>query len=361
MDQNKIPLDLTFDDVLLEPRLSHVLRGQVSLETKVTKKLKIDLPLLSAAMDTVSEESLAIALGRLGGVAVLHRNCAIEKQVSMVKSVKRHKFITAAAVGSSDFARVKALNAAGCDIIIVDHAHAHVAGVIRDAKKIKKLIRGQLVVGNIATKEAAAAFVSFADALKVGVGPGSICTTRIVAGVGVPQLTAILEVVKIAAKKNVPVIADGGIKYSGDAVKALAAGASSVMLGSMFAGSKEAPGRLVKKDGQLFKEYRGMGSLGAMKSGKSSDRYFQNPDSREKKSGGLVPEGVEALTPYKGPIADIVEQLSGGIRSGMGYIGAASIADMPKQARFIQITAAGLKESHPHSVFISKKAPNYNS
>lgn len=353
MEQNKIPLGLTFDDVLLEPRLGRVARSEVKLETYVTKKLKLNLPLLSAAMDTVSDDSMAIVLGKLGGLSVLHRNCTIEEQVAMVKKVKRQKLLAAAAVGSSDLNRARALNAAGCDIIVVDHAHAHVAGVISGARKIKKLIRGQLMVGNIATYDAAAAFVDFADALKVGVGPGSICTTRIVAGCGVPQLSAIMDVVKVARRKSVPVIADGGIKYSGDAVKALCAGASAVMLGSLFAGTKEAPGKLVKKDGQLFKEYRGMGSLGAMRSGKSSDRYFQKDEKR------LVPEGVEALTPYKGPMAEIVEQLAGGIRSGMGYIGAATIAEMPKRARFIQITSAGLKESHPHSVFINKKAPNY--
>jgi IMP dehydrogenase len=271
----------------------------------------------------------------------------------MVKAVKRHKLLAAAAVGATDFDRATALNAAGCDIIVVDHAHAHVDGVIAGAKKIKKLIHGQLIVGNIATAEAAAAFVNFADALKVGIGPGSICTTRIVSGCGVPQLSAIMNVVKVARKKNVPVIADGGIKYSGDAVKALAAGASTVMLGSLFAGAKEAPGRLVRKNGQWFKEYRGMGSLGAMQTGRSADRYFQ------KGSKTIIPEGIEALTPYKGPVKHIVEQLVGGIRSGMGYLGAATIAEIPKAARFIQITNSGLAESHPHSVSINKQAPNY--
>lgn len=361
---NIIPFGFTFDDFLLEPGFARVRRNEIRLDTRVTKKLKLNLPLLSAAMDTVSDDSMALVLGKLGGLAVLHRNCEIGKQAAMVKKVKTQKLLAAASVGSADLARVKALDAAGCDIIVIDHAHAHVAGVIRDARKIKKSIRGQLMVGNIATSAAAAAFVNFADALKVGVGPGSICTTRVVAGVGVPQLTAILNVVKIARKKNVPVIADGGIKYSGDAVKALAAGASTVMLGSMFAGTKEAPGRLVKKNGKLFKEYRGMGSIGAMSLGRASDRYFQNPPAispltRGSNRGGWVPEGVEALTPYTGPVADIVFQLAGGIRSGMAYIGAASIAEMPKRARFIQITAAGLKESHPHSVFINKKAPNY--
>jgi IMP dehydrogenase len=236
----------------------------------------------------------------------------------------------------------------------VDTAHAHNLYAIEGIKKIRRALpKAQLIVGNIATLEAARDLAPYADALKVGIGPGSICTTRIVAGIGVPQLSAILDVVEVASKKKIPVIADGGMKYSGDIVKALAAGASSVMLGSMLAGTDEAPGKIVRKDGQMFKSYRGMGSLAVMKANKSSDRYFQ------KSAKKFIPEGVEAVTPYKGPVGAIIDQITGGLQSGMGYIGARTISEMPKQARFVQITSAGLKESHPHSIFISKKAPNY--
>src|SRR3989344_9133902 len=230
---DKIRLGLTFDDVLLEPRESGVVRDGANLETKLTRKINLKIPILSAAMDTVSEDAMAVSLGHLGGMAVIHRNCSIPEQVAMVRKAKRTDIIVGAAVGSYDLERAKALDKAGADVIVVDTAHAHNLMTIKGAKEIKKAIRAQLIVGNIATKEAATELVKFADAIKVGVGPGSICTTRIVAGIGVPQLTAILDVAKIASKKGIPVIADGGIKYSGDAVKALAAGASTVMLGSI--------------------------------------------------------------------------------------------------------------------------------
>lgn len=353
MDEIKYPLGLTFDDVLLEPQESAVLRSEAVLETKLTKKLKIRIPILAAAMDTVSGPDMAVALGKLGGVAILHRNCTIQEQISMLKRAKRAGVLIGAAVGAVDTDRAIALDKAGTDVIVVDTAHAHVRAVIQAAREIQKKIKAQLIVGNIATREAALALVNFADALKVGIGPGSICTTRIVAGVGVPQLTAIMNVAEIARKKGVPVIADGGIRYSGDAVKALAAGASCVMLGSMLAGTKEAPGKVVKFKGESYKAYRGMGSLGAMLSNESSDRYFQKGNKR------YVPEGVEGLTKYKGPAADIIAQITGGIRSGMGYIGARTVAEIPKRARFIKITNAGLRESHPHDIFINKKAPNY--
>jgi IMP dehydrogenase len=349
----QIPLKLTFDDVLLEPRKSPVTRSGAELKTRLTRKLQLDIPVLSAAMDTVSELEMAIALGKLGGMAILHRSCPVAKQVEWIKKAKKAGVKVGAATGPGDLARAKALAAAGADVIVVDTAHAHNLHAIDGVKKIRKAIKTQLIVGNIATAEAARDLAPYADALKVGIGPGSICTTRIVAGIGVPQLSAILDVVAIAAKKNIPVIADGGIKYSGDVVKALAAGASSVMLGSMLAGTDEAPGKIVKKNGQIFKSYRGMGSLAVMEQNQSSDRYFQ------KSAKKFIPEGVEALTPYKGPVADIIDQITGGLQSGMGYIGARTIADMAKQARFVQITSAGLKESHPHSISISKKAPNY--
>lgn len=348
-----LPIGLTFDDVLLEPRESNVLRSGAILETKLTKKINIQIPIVAAAMDTVSSVQMAIALGKLGGIAILHRNNTVSEQVAMVKKVRKARVLVGAAVGAVDPERAMALDRAGVDVIVVDTAHAHVGAVIKAAREIKKKIKAQLIVGNIATKEAAQAFVGFADALKVGIGPGSICTTRVVAGVGVPQLTAIMNVAAGAQKKNVPVIADGGIRYSGDVVKALAAGASTVMLGSMLAGTKEAPGKTVKIQGQIYKTYRGMGSLGALITNNSSDRYFQKGNKR------FVPEGVEGLTKYKGELATVIEQITGGLRSGMGYLGAKTISDLPKRARFIRITNAGLRESHPHDVLITKKTPNY--
>lgn len=351
--EDNFPLGLTFDDVLLEPRASAVSRGEVDLSSFVTKKIRLKIPILAAAMDTVSETEMAIALGRLGGLAVLHRNCSVEKQLTMVRKVKKHRLLAAAAVGPGDLQRARALDRAGTDIIVVDTAHAHNLRALKSAREIKRSVRAQVIVGNIATKEAAAELVKFADAIKVGIGPGSICTTRVIAGIGIPQLTAILNVVEIAKKKNVPVIADGGIRYSGDVVKALAAGANSVMLGSMLAGTKEAPGKLITVNGEKYKGFRGMGSLGAMTSGKSSDRYFQ------KNAKTYVPEGIEGMVKYQGSINDVIFQITGGIKSGMGYIGAQSITQMPKRARFIRITNAGLRESHPHSVTINKRAPNY--
>lgn len=349
----KIREGLTFDDVLLEPRNAGVVRSGVFLLSKLTKKISIDIPVIAAAMDRVSGPEMAIALGKLGGLAVLHRNCSVAEQVAMVKKVKKAKVLVAAAVGPADTERALALDKAGADIIVVDTAHGHNLRALKSAREIKRKIRAQLIYGNIGTAEGAREAAKFADAIKIGIGPGSICTTRVVAGVGVPQLTAVMDCVSEAKKKNVPVVADGGMRYSGDIVKALAAGASTVMLGSMLAGTKEAPGKLIKIKGELYKEYRGMGSYGAMQGGKSTDRYQQ------KNSKVLVPEGVEAVIKYKGPVADVLAQITGGLQTGMSYIGANSISEMPKMARFIRITNAGLKESHPHSILISKKAPNY--
>ena len=350
----QIRLGLTFDDVLLEPRESRVMRGDVDLSSFLTKKLKLNIPVISAAMDTVSETAMAVSLSKLGGLTVLHRNCSVDEQVKMVKLAKKSGSMVGAAVGPGDLARALALDAAGCDVIVVDTAHGHNMRAVASAKEIKKKIKAQLIVGNIATKEAASELAKFADAIKVGIGPGSICTTRVVAGIGVPQLTAIMDVVSVAKKKNIPVIADGGMKYSGDVVKALAAGASTVMLGSMLSGTKEAPGKLIKINGEQYKSYRGMGSLGAMESGNSSDRYFQ------KNAKNYVPEGIEGVVKYKGELKNVIFQITGGLKSGMGYIGARTIPEMWKQARFIQITNAGLKESHPHSVKINKHSPNYS-
>lgn len=338
-----IRLGLTFDDVLLEPRKTAVNRRDANVETRLSKKARLAIPLLGAASDTVSDARFAIALGKLGGMGVLHRNCTLEEQIKMVKEVQKAGVTVGAAVGPKDVARAVALAEAGASVIFIDCAHAHAPGIIAAAKEMKRKMKAQLVVGNIVTKEAARDFLGLADALKVGIGPGSICTTRIVSGVGVPQLTAVMDVVSVAKKHGIPVIADGGIRYSGDIVKALAAGASSVMLGSLFAGVEEAPGAMITVDGVRYKSYRGMGSREALEKRYAVDRY-----SPEKKHS--VVEGVAGKVPYRGSLASTVEELVGGIKSGMGYVGAATIPEIAKQARFIQITNAGLKESHPHSI-----------
>ncbi|KKU67972.1 MAG: Inosine-5'-monophosphate dehydrogenase [Parcubacteria group bacterium GW2011_GWA2_47_16] len=354
-----IRLGLTFDDVLLEPRKTAVNRRDASVETRLCKKARLAIPLLSAASDTVSDERFAIALGKLGGMGVLHRNCSLEEQVQMVKEVAKAGVLVGAAVGPKDVERAVALSEAGACVIFIDCAHAHAPGILAAAKEMKRKMKAQLIVGNIVTKEAARDFAPVADAFKVGIGPGSICTTRIVSGVGVPQLTAVMDVVSVAKAKGIPVIADGGIRSSGDIVKALAAGASSVMLGSLFAGAEEAPGELITLDNVLYKSYRGMGSKEALDKRHATDRYTTGGStpsasgispSKEGERKSHVVEGVSGKVLYRGPIADIVEELVGGIRSGMGYIGAGTIDDMSKQARFIQITGAGLKESHPHSL-----------
>lgn len=350
-----IRLGLTFDDVLLEPRKTAVNRRDATVLTRLSKKARLAIPLLSAASDTVSDARFAIALGKLGGMGVLHRNCSLEEQVKMVKEVVQAGVQVGAAVGPLDVARAVALSEAGANVIFIDCAHAHAPGIIAAAKEMKKKIKAQLVVGNIVTKEAVKDFASIADALKVGIGPGSICTTRIVSGVGVPQLTAVMDVVSAAKKYGIPVIADGGIRYSGDIVKALAAGAESVMLGSLFAGAEEAPGEVTTIDGVKYKSYRGMGSKEALNRRYAEDRYTasnnQLPISNiQKIKEHKIAEGVAGKVPFRGTVSDIVEQLVGGIKSGMGYIGAKTIEEIPKQARFIQITNAGLKESHPHSL-----------
>lgn len=349
----KIRQGLTYDDVLLVPQLSDVNPSGVDVSSNLTKKIKLEIPIMSAAMDTVSEVKMAIALARLGGIAVLHRSNTIEEQVKMVKKVKKEGLLVAVACGPHDIDRAKAVSEAGADLVVVDCAHAHKPGVIADAKKIKKNIKAELMMGNIGTAKAARELAKVADAIKVGIGPGSICSTRVVAGVGVPQLTAVEEVVTAVKDKKIPVVADGGLKYSGDVVKAFAVGARAVMLGSMLAGLDESPGKSIVIGGKKYKVYRGMGSEAVMNKGKSSDRYFQ---SGQKK---YVPEGVEGVVEYKGKLEDVIYQLIGGLKSGMGYIGAKKISEMPSRAEFVQITGAGLKESHPHTITISKKAPNY--
>ncbi len=355
-----IQLGLTFDDVLLIPQESAISPREADVSSYAAKGLPLNLSLLSAAMDTVTDARFAAALGEAGGMGVLHRNCTIAQQAEMLREVKRivgangrSPVQVAAAVGPTDLERALALDKAGVDAIVFDSAHIHKSSSVAAAKTLKKNIKAKLIVGNMATAEAARAFLGVADGFKVGVGPGSICTTRIVAGVGVPQLTAIIEVARVAKQKGVPVIADGGIRHSGDIVKALAAGASAVMLGSLFAGTDEAPGKKAIIEGVAHKTYRGMGSLGAMEVGQSSDRYFQ------KGSKKYVPEGVEGAVPLKGPLAEVLNQLVGGLRSGMGYVGARNIVELQRKARFIRITEAGRRESHPHSVVITKQAPNY--
>lgn len=478
----KIEYGLTFDDVLLLPARSDVLPKDVDITTYLSRHIKLNIPLVSAAMDTVTEANLAVAIAREGGIGIIHRAMSVERQVKEVDKVKKsesgmiidpvtvdpdatlaeveklmstykisgipvtkngkligiitnrdmrfetnmnkkvrdvmtkdrlitapvgitiegakeilHKYkieklpivdkdfnlkglitikdiekrkkypnackdrlgrlMVGASVGVGEEAiyRAELLQKAGADVIVIDTAHGHSKAVIETLKKLKKKLDIDIVAGNVATEEGALDLIKAgADAIKVGIGPGSICTTRVVAGAGVPQITAIMKCYRVAKRYKVPIIADGGIKYSGDITKALAAGATSVMIGSLFAGTDEAPGEIVLYEGRSYKEYRGMGSLGAMMQG-TKDRYGQQ-DVEPKK---LVPEGVEGRVPYKGPLANTIHQLIGGLKSGMGYCGARNLEELRRKARFIQITQAGLRESHVHDVILVKEAPNY--
>jgi IMP dehydrogenase len=365
---------LTFDDVLIVPCYSEVTPDMVDISSFLTPSIPINVPLVSSPMDTVTEASMAIAMARNGGVGVIHKNMPIESQKGEIEKVKQWQIKDkgdkyprackddggalivggAVGVGTDCLPRVEALLAAGADFIVVDSAHGHSANVIRSIGEIKAAWPNcQLIAGNVVSFEGARAILEAgADTVKVGIGAGSICTTRIIAGVGVPQITAIAEVVKVATKMDRCVIADGGIKYSGDIVKAIAVGANCVMGGNLFAGCEEAPGEKISSDGHHYKIYRGMGSEEAMKSG-SADRYSQNSSKK------FVPEGVIGRVQYKGYVDDIVYQLVGGLRSGMGYVGAATLEDLRKNAKFVKINAAGLRESHIYDITMVKEPPNY--
>jgi len=349
---------LTFDDVLLLPRFSNILPSETDISLSLTKNIKLKTPFLSSAMDTVTESSMAIAMAKSGGIGIIHRNLDIKKQSKEVEKVKRKKLFVGAAIGTSleDLKRVKLLIDSGVDLIVIDTAHGHSEKVLKILSRVKKNNKIPICVGNIATGEAAKRlYNSGADVIKVGIGPGSICTTRMVAGIGVPQISAIMEVHNALKGKKIKIISDGGIKFSGDIAKAVAAGADAIMMGSIFAGTKESPGKKFKIKNKFYKEYRGMGSIGAMSAG-SSNRYFQK---NYKDKSKFVPEGVEGRVEYKGNVSKIIYQLKGGLRSSMGYIGAKKLEDIKKNAKFIKITKAGFYESMVHSVEMMETTLNF--
>jgi IMP dehydrogenase len=379
MPQPTITTALSFDDVLLEPGYADFTRDDTDISTKLTKNIFLEAPFVSAPMDTVTDARFAIALAKAGGIGMLHRNLRIEAQAKQVAEVKATGYRVGAAtgVGEGYQERVAALAKAKVDVICIDAAHGYTDQMLDAVKYLKKNHPHiDVIAGNVATAAGADDLAKAgADAIRVGMGPGSICTTRVISGMGMPQLTAILETAGAASKYGVPVIADGGIKYSGDIVKALAAGASTVMIGSLFAATEEAPGDVVelepehvpsrfksvfngKKNGYRFKRYRGMGSEGAMKEGSkvNAEDEFHGKSFKDRV---LVAEGVESLVPLKGSVQDVCDQAVGGIRSGMFYVGARTIAELQQKARFIQLTAASLRESHPHDVIITNPGDNY--
>ena len=375
MKLDDIRLGLTYDDLLLVPQKSEVVPAEVDTSAYLTPKIKLNIPLVSAAMDTVTESRLAIALARVGGIGMIHKNMSVEAQAEQVKLVKeaevgdnpkasldsKGRLLVGAAVGvgANTMERVEALLQAGADVITVDSAHGHSKNILRVVAEMRATYPDlQIIAGNIVTKEAAEDLIEAgANTVKVGIGPGSICTTRVVSGVGMPQASAVDEVATYCADKGVCVIADGGLKYSGDIVKALALGADTVMLGSLLAATLESPGEVHEEaNGKKFKTYVGMGSLAAMKRG-SADRYFQKSTTSIEK---LVPEGIEAKVPYSGTVEEVAYQLVGGLKGGMGYCGAKDLMALRKNAHFVQITNAGLRESHPHDVDMTVAAPNYS-
>ena len=346
---------LTFDDVTLVPQYSSVLPSETITSTKLAHNLILQTPLISSAMDTVTESEMAIALSKSGGIGIIHRNLSIEKQVKEVKKVKKNNFLVGAAIGvnSKDIERADELSKAKVDIIVIDTAHGHTQKVLYMIKKIKKKLKKcVLCAGNIATGKAAKFLAdSGVDIVKVGIGPGSICTTRLVTGIGVPQLSAVLQVKKALKNYKTRIISDGGIKFSGDIAKAIVAGADAVMIGSLFSGTTESPGKIFKHKGKLFKNFRGMGSVGAMSIG-SADRYYQK---KFKNISKYVPEGVEGIVKFKGPVNKIIYNLVGGLKSSMGYLGAKTIKDLQKNGEFVKITKAGFYESMVHNVDHVKK------
>ena len=350
---------LTFDDVLLLPQYSNILPSETNIKLNLTNKILLQAPFLSSAMDTVTESKMAIAMANSGGIGIIHRNLNIKNQTKEIIKVKNKKKFVGAAVGTNfeDLDRTRSLIDNGCDLIVIDTAHGHSKKVLKTLSKLKKISNKiPICVGNIATGEAAKKiYNSGADIIKVGIGPGSICTTRMVAGVGVPQISAIMDVKKTLKNKKIKIISDGGIKFSGDIAKALAAGADAIMMGSIFAGTYESPGKKFTVKGKIYKQYRGMGSIGAMSSG-SANRYFQK---KFKDKSKFVPEGVEGRVEYKGKVSDIIYQLKGGLRSSMGYIGAKNLNEISKNAKFVKITKAGFYESMVHSVEMTQKRINF--
>ncbi len=341
---------LTFDDVTLVPQYSSVLPVDTITSCKLSNNLNLNVPLLSSAMDTITESKMAIAVSKSGGIGVIHKNLSIEKQVSEVQKVKKSSYLVGAAIGVNDrdLERAEELSKVNTDLIVIDTAHGHTKKVLNTIKKIKKKLKySTLCVGNIATGKAAKFLAdNGVDIVKVGIGPGSICTTRLVAGIGVPQLSAVMDVKKALKRYKTKIISDGGIKFSGDLAKAIAAGADAIMIGSLFSGTMESPGKIIRYKGKLYKNFRGMGSVGAMSAG-SADRYYQK---KNKDITKYVPEGVEGMVKFKGSVKEIIYNLVGGLKSSMGYMGAKTIEDLQKKGQFLKISKAGFYESMVHNV-----------